>query len=534
MKIGIYLGYGPRTLLHKEGLGRYLASIIKGFIEKGHKVTVAMPKWLISTFQILMEDFEINPESIDYIIEYKTPIIWDIYEHMHKKTKKKRGLKRKVLLQSLKFAEWLLNGLLSISNILLLIIVCVVFLLFAVVVVPVVLLLLLCYLIVFGIKMLVRKQDRILNRCKNKAFDLISSFKGTSVDLYSRLFQNMQHNIQRSLSNRINKSKADIDLWYCPSVFWPAFNLIQAKKVINAPDLVVMDYPLHWYHRPSVIDSSLLCEETICEGEYFITYSNYLKESLLMKRYAKKEENVIVIPHMVNDMAKYVTIDSELALRTADSSVYTKAFCRNLLYEARFNVINMSNYVKKFDFENVKYIFYASQARPHKNLMNLLKAYQYVLRKGYKGIKLFLTGDLYSEQEIREYLIDNKLQYDVLCFYNLTSQQLAALYHEAELVVNPTLYEGGFPFTFGEGMSVGVPSLMSDIPQVREVVGDEMDACLFDPYDVDDIAKTIIWGLDNKEQICELQKPIYGKLSSRSMEQYIDDYINAFTIFGGC
>ena len=41
MKIGFFLGYGPQTILHKEGLGRYIGSLIKGAVDNGEDVVLA-------------------------------------------------------------------------------------------------------------------------------------------------------------------------------------------------------------------------------------------------------------------------------------------------------------------------------------------------------------------------------------------------------------------------------------------------------------------------------------------------------------
>ena len=119
----------------------------------------------------------------------------------------------------------------------------------------------------------------------------------------------------------------------------------------------------------------------------------------------------------------------------------------------------------------------------------------------------------------------------ILSFYNITTKQLAALYHQACLVVNPTLYEGGFPFTFGEGMSVGVPSVMSRIPQVCEFTDPyDLDDILFDPYDVEDITNTILYGIENRTCILEKEKKLYDWMKKAFENKKTGDlYVQAFS-----
>ncbi len=531
MKVGIYLGYGPQTLLHKEGLGRYLATLVKGLVEKGEEVTIALPKWLVKSFDLLAEDCGIDLKKINFIIEYNTPVIWQIYVKFLEKRKPKKDIRKKILLSSLSIGEFCFRILLSTTNFFVLFILGIIALGLAIVLLPFAVLGGIVFILYQLFASLIKKEKVSIRNMMDNINKAIKSVKGNGYNFYSKVYHKVLDNVQNRLVRRINRQNEEMDIWYSPGIFWPCFNEIKGNKVINAPDLVVMDFPLHWYNESGVIDASIQSEKTILEGKYFITYCEYIKNDLLIKRYAKNDNNIRVIRHMVNNMGQYVNIDAKIASKIADENVFTKSFCRTLLGQSKHNILYVDNYVKNFDFENVRYIFYSSQARPHKNLINLLKAYQYILRKRYGEIKLFVTGDLYKNKEIKDYIHENKLQYDVLCFYNVNSQQLAALYHEAELVVNPTLYEGGFPFTFAEGMSVGVPSIMSDIPQVREEFGNELGECLFDPYDFMDIANRIEWGMNNKEHLYAQQQPIFEKMCMRNVNYYVEEYIEAFKYF---
>ena len=531
MKIGIFLGYGPQTILNKEGLGRYLATLIKGLVDKGQQITIAMPKWLIHSFELLAEDFQIDLESIEFIIEYNTPVIWQMYVKRLERRRPRRNLKRKLLISSLGFGEFCFGILLSTTNFFVLCLLGLLALAVGIVLLPFLLVAIVLYGIYILISFIKNKEKIRAKNIFNKFEDLVKSIKGREYNFYSKVFHKVLENVQDRLIQRINKKSKEIDIWYSPGIFWPCFNDIKGAKAINVPDLVVMDYPMHWYKQPGMIDASIQCEKTIIEGRNFITYCNYVKEELLVKRYAKDGDNISVIPHMVNDMSQYVEIDAQVAAKIASTDIFTKAFCRTMIEQAKVNILQIQDYIRDFNFQNVRYIFYSSQARPHKNLINLLKAYQYVLRKRYGKVKLFITGDLYREKETKDYIVDNKLQYDVLCFYSVNAQQLAALYHEAELVVNPTLYEGGFPFTFAEGMSVKTPSIMSNIPQVKEVMGDGLNECLFNPFDYMDIADKIIWGLENKEALYEMQLPLFQKLCERNVGCYIGEYIDTFQKF---
>jgi glycosyltransferase involved in cell wall biosynthesis len=118
--------------------------------------------------------------------------------------------------------------------------------------------------------------------------------------------------------------------------------------------------------------------------------------------------------------------------------------------------------------------------------------------------------------------------YDVLFLHRLTPQELAACYRLAELAVNPSFSEGGCPFTFTEALSVDTPVVMARIPVTDEVITCEelRELMLFDPYDWQDMANRIEWGLKNKEVLLQKQKPFYEKLAQRTWTHVVDDYIN--------
>jgi glycosyltransferase involved in cell wall biosynthesis len=93
---------------------------------------------------------------------------------------------------------------------------------------------------------------------------------------------------------------------------------------------------------------------------------------------------------------------------------------------------------------------------------------------------------------------------------------LASLYCLACLAVNPTLFEGGFPFTFTEAYSVGTPSLLSDIAMVRERLADRenetgrlQERMLFDPMNPLDLADKIRWAVANREELLALQQGLF-------------------------
>ena len=115
----------------------------------------------------------------------------------------------------------------------------------------------------------------------------------------------------------------------------------------------------------------------------------------------------------------------------------------------------------------------------------------------------------------------------MLCLHGLSTQQLAACYRLADLAVNPSLSEGGCPFTLTEALSVGTPVVMARIAVTEEVVTDPelQGLMLFDPYDWEDMAARIEWALQNRQRLLERQLKLYERLAERSWKTVVNEYV---------
>jgi glycosyltransferase involved in cell wall biosynthesis len=184
----------------------------------------------------------------------------------------------------------------------------------------------------------------------------------------------------------------------------------------------------------------------------------------------------------------------------------------------------------RFEGRQARFIFYASQFRPSKNVITLLRAYDYLLKRRYLGHKLVLTGNPSAAPEIAQFIRDHNLQNDILCLNRLSDRELAACYKLADLAVNPSLSEGGCPFTFTEALSVATPVVMARIGVALEVITEPelREIMFFDPYDWKDIADRIEWALINRGVLLERQLPAYERLSKRTWSNVVDEHISLF------
>lgn len=342
----------------------------------------------------------------------------------------------------------------------------------------------------------------------------------TSNPFVTAFYTEMKEYELSKLTKVIN-AKTDVDVWFIPSGFWPQAEGITAKKVIAIPDVVFSEFPALFRkeggkHRQSLAQ----IEKSVKIDAHFICYSEHVKFEHLVKPFHLNPNQVSILKHGATDLSPF--------LRILEGTLTGSA--HQIIHEFQKESLKDHPYLCDFHFPSMKFLFYSSQIRPHKNVLALIKAYEQILRHRFINIKLILTGHPPDFSPVNEYLLSRGLERDVLSLFNIPDRVLAALNHLAVCAVNPTLFEGGFPFTFCEAYSVGTPSIMSRIPVVLEESKDEAlnQVMLFDPYNLEDMTDKIAWAIHHREELFALQKPLYEHLSQRTCNDATRAHLDLF------
>jgi glycosyltransferase involved in cell wall biosynthesis len=321
----------------------------------------------------------------------------------------------------------------------------------------------------------------------------------------------------QQLYRAIERSGLEVDAWYTPMTFWPEFNQLSIPRLMVVPDLIPRFFPAG-FAQPAMLEQVKQMEKAIAGGEWLVTYSDYTKWQILVARYGVDPDRVFVVRHGANHLARFIQLEG-----ASEGDPAITGYCKLVLRQ----VVSQKTQLGvipgvPLDFP---FLFYASHFRPHKNILSLLRAYEYLLRQRFIGYKLVLTGWSEHMPEVGAFVEERGLQRDVLFLHSLNLRELASLYHLADLVINPSLMEGGFPFTFTEALSVGTPVVMARIPVTLEVITDPVldQAMLFDPYDWQDMAHRIEWALAHREELLQLQQPLFEQLARRTWGEVAND-----------
>ncbi len=529
---GIWMHVHIPGSLTGEGISHLMAMIIKGAQRSKQanlKVHIACVSWIKQDVIDFLRDEGLDPDTIDFEMAGKKPPF--LYRFYHWWTQRKPREKKESLFWR-NFEEELglligyaLDRVLTVRTLPGLILIGLALLCVS----PVLLLLILVYVLVKLLDTLLTDILRLINqvpivmRCRGWVHHKQNRINKIAPAVYQRMLKTEF----QQLAEKVGKDRR-FKAWFFAYPNNPNIDQFTTPRVVAVPDVVYLDFPNLYSGNPYKLidhpDNHIF--ETIRKADTVVTFSETIRERHVVRPGLQPAEHVRVIPHAPIDKLENLTARKEISefdLRYIAGQVMRAYIDENL---AEFPA-GLRDYLQNLDPTRWSYLFVSSQTRPHKNHLNVLKAYCGLLREKYINQKLVFTGRFSSE--MAQFIKEERLQLDVLSFNSLPSRVHAAFYACASLTVTPTLFEGGFPFTFSESLSVGTPIVLSDIPVTREVLTDqERQSYCFDPYDIQAMMDKIAWALEHREQLLKEELKTLEKMKARTWEDVASDYLRVF------
>lgn len=153
--------------------------------------------------------------------------------------------------------------------------------------------------------------------------------------------------------------------------------------------------------------------------------------------------------------------------------------------------------------DNGRYMFYVGSTRKHKNIKNLLAAFQLTMKVLPENINLLLSGsNSYLDNDDKKIIELINYKKTRLIFTGfVTKINLDSLFRNADMFIFPSLSEGfGIPVL--ESFYFNKPLLCSQTTSLPEIAGDA--ALFFDPESPKDIAEKIVYFYDHPELATQL------------------------------
>jgi glycosyltransferase involved in cell wall biosynthesis len=172
------------------------------------------------------------------------------------------------------------------------------------------------------------------------------------------------------------------------------------------------------------------------------------------------------------------------------------------------------------------YILYVGEWRRYKNLPKLAAAFDKLIDKGL-DLQLVLAGkpDPYYPK-IKDQIFKIQHRDRIITPGRVSDEELNLLYNSAELFVLPSLMEG-FGLTALEAASCGIPIACSDIPTLREIVGQA--GVYFDPNNLDNMIDVMQGILEQPEKLEELANLALRRSTFFSWKKTAEETIQVYS-----
>ncbi|EKD66217.1 MAG: glycosyl transferase, group 1 [uncultured bacterium (gcode 4)] len=287
------------------------------------------------------------------------------------------------------------------------------------------------------------------------------------------------------------------------------------KEKLDLMHFTHFNAPL-FYFRPSIVTIHDLTL-SFYPGKKMTKHHHRLAYNLTIKNITKRAVKIIAVSaHTKKDIIEILNVPEEKI------EVVYEWINKSDFFEASADEIEKL----KLNFNLKKdYIFYVGVLREHKNLLRLIKAYSELLKE-WEDIDLVIAWKEDVYLEVRNTIINEKLQKNVHLLGFVSEYDLNVLYSGARAMIYPSLYEG-FWLPVLEAMAHSVPVACSNISSLPEIAGENW-AVLFNPLSIESIKSGIKEVINNKTLRKRLIENWLKRINDFSWEKMWEQILNLY------
>lgn len=270
--------------------------------------------------------------------------------------------------------------------------------------------------------------------------------------------------------------------------------LYSRKFIVTIHDLILL-------HFPTIKNSTL--HPLFYKFKFWI-YKKVIKNAIY------KSQKVIA----VSDFTRQDILRNYPSISFSKIAVTYEAcddFCR-ICFDKDENIFSKYGIIKP-------YLLYVGNAYPHKNLENLVLAFEKIYQEQ-KIFQLVLVGKMdYFYLRLKKFVKNKKISNVIFVGYIL-DRELDRIFLNAWVYVSASLYEGfGLPLL--EAMNKGTPVIVSRHNCAKEILGDS--ARYFNGKDIDDMAEKIKEVISDKDLRKKMIKKGYSQVAKYSWKKMAEE-----------
>nr|WP_281069380.1 glycosyltransferase family 4 protein [Paenibacillus shirakamiensis] len=162
---------------------------------------------------------------------------------------------------------------------------------------------------------------------------------------------------------------------------------------------------------------------------------------------------------------------------------------------------------------------------PHKNHMVLFKAMSIARKKGLR-VKLIVIGDGPSMADLYQYAIQEGINENIEWYGAVWKRSIVqSLLRDSDIFVSASNFEG-MPISILEGMSYGLPMILSDISSHRELA--DNSALYFSPTNPEEMAELLVRLTSNKILYEQLKVYSLSRVHNFHLNNCVQDYLKVY------
>ncbi len=190
----------------------------------------------------------------------------------------------------------------------------------------------------------------------------------------------------------------------------------------------------------------------------------------------------------------------------------------------RVNKKQINKVKEKYNLPD-KFILHVGTLQPRKNIKTIIESF-FIAKKEIYDLKLVLIGRKgWYYKEILKYIKKFNLKNDILFLGFLNESELLAIYNMASIFIYLSNYDG-FGLAPLEAMAAGIPTIVSNVSSLPEVVEDA--AIKVNPKNAKEVAEKIILILKDKDLYKQLKKKGPQQALKFSWEKSALEYIKLY------
>lgn len=300
--------------------------------------------------------------------------------------------------------------------------------------------------------------------------------------------------------------------------FWNAWLLPRYLKR-NPADILQVQYITPFFVSKKIKIITIVHDVSFAAYPELIGKKDLFFLRMLIPRSLKRADKIIGVSQFTaQEIIKYYRIREEKL-----EWIYN-AVGEN--FQAKISARKLEAVRKKYDLPQ-KFILYIGTLQPRKNLPALIEAFVHIPTEKRDGLKLVLAGGKGHnfDQEIEAYIKNFSLQDHIILPGFIPEEDKPALFKLAHVFCFPSLYEGfGIPIL--EAMTMGTPTLASNIAPHLEVAGDSIlffdinNAADFNDKLVEIISEEVLRAHMKEREKAQAAKFSWKKTAQKMLEIY--------------